>query len=53
MPAAEDFRLAVVLPVFNTERDLPECLASISAQTHGRFVVFSRPPRRPIPDSGS
>lgn len=41
MPAAEDFRLAVVLPVFNTERDLPECLASISAQTHGRFVVFA------------
>lgn len=34
-------RIAVILPVYNTARYLPECLDSLSRQTHGNFVVYA------------
>ena len=39
-PPSEPFRIAVVLPVYNTERYLSESLDSLRRQTHGDFAVF-------------
>ena len=33
--------VAVVLPVYNTERYLPECLASLTGQSYEHFQVFA------------
>lgn len=34
-------RVAIVLPVFNVERYLPECLDSLLAQTYGNFEIIA------------
>lgn len=36
-----NIRIAVVLPVFNTARYLPECIQSLLAQTHKNFKIFA------------
>lgn len=34
-------KIAIVIPVYNTEKFLPECLNSILKQTHKNFTVFA------------
>ena len=34
-------KVAIVLPIFNTEQYLPDCLDSILNQTHKNFIVFA------------
>ena len=37
----DSVKIAVVLPVFNTARYLPECIQSLLAQTHKNFKIFA------------
>lgn len=36
-----DKKVAIVLPIFNTEQYLSDCLESILSQTHKNFIVFA------------
>lgn len=41
LPEQEKIKIAVVLPVYNTESYLRECLDALQKQTHDNFIVFA------------
>lgn len=39
--ALQNMRVAIVLPVYNAEASLPECLESLLSQTHKNFDIYA------------